>query len=150
MLRSLLAAIVMVFAIAGVCSAAPADGQRAGKPDPNAPSPDDPRYLSMIVKACHAAEIPLEPTNQGKIYDDEVPLTHEERQAMYEELGCIDVPLPMQWITGTMTAAACRGHAGYIAAMQFLEQRPDLAEYPAVGAWECKMQSHPVISPVGQ
>ncbi|XSG81360.1 MAG: hypothetical protein ACPW61_09760 [Methyloligella sp. ZOD6] len=112
--------------------------------------PTDQVYLSIIVKACHASETLLEPTNQGKIYDNEEPLSHEERQAMFREIGCIDVPIPMQYITGRMNAAACRGHAGYITAMQFLEQRTDLAEYPAVGGWECVLKDHPVISPVGQ
>lgn len=113
-------------------------------------NPTDQVYVQIIVKACHASETLLEPTNQGLKYDDVKPLSAEERKAMYRDLGCIDVPIPMQFVTGRMNAGACRGHAGYITAMQFLEQRSDLAEYPAVGAWECILHDKPVLSPVGQ
>ncbi|ODA67016.1 hypothetical protein A7A08_02313 [Methyloligella halotolerans] len=118
--------------------------------DNDGSDPTDQVYLQIIVKACHATETLLQPTNQGVKYDDVQPLSREERLAMYREIGCIDVPIPMRFITGRMNAGACRGHAGYMAAMQFLEQRSDLAEYPAVGAWECILSDKPVVSPVGQ
>jgi hypothetical protein len=94
-------------------------------------------YVQIIVKACRPAETPLEPTNHGKVYDDEKPMTLAERKAMWVELGCVDVPIPMEWLSQEMTPAACKGHAGYIASMQFLEQRQDLADHRAVGAWQC-------------
>jgi hypothetical protein len=114
--------------------------------------PDDqtPVYVQIIVKACPPAETPLEPINQGKVYDDEKPLTLAERKAALVAQGCIDVPIPMEWMTQEMTPEACRGHAGYLAAMQFLEQRHDLAGMQAVGAWECVVTDHQVIGAVSQ
>jgi hypothetical protein len=109
-----------------------------------------PRYLQIIVKACHNAETPLEPFNQGKSYDDEKPASIEERKAALVALGCIDVPIPMEWMSGEMTASACRGHDGYLAAMQFLQQRQDLKEYPAVGAWGCIETDHEVVGALSQ
>ena len=38
-------------------------------------------YVQLIVKACRGVEVPLEPTNHGKVYNDEKPLTREERKA---------------------------------------------------------------------
>ena|SRR5688572_25784187 len=102
-------------------------------------------YVQIIVKACPAAETPLQPINQGKFYDQEKSLTPAERKAMLAELGCIDVPIPMEWLTQEMSAAGCKGHAGYLASMQFLQQRQDLAKYPAVGAWECIITPHEVV-----
>jgi hypothetical protein len=102
-------------------------------------------YVQIIVKACPAAETPLQPINQGKFYDREKSLTPAERKAMLAELGCIDVPIPMEWLTQEMSAAGCKGHAGYLASMQFLQQRQDLAKYPAVGAWECIISPHEVV-----
>jgi len=102
-------------------------------------------FVQLIVKACRAAETPLEPTNQGKIYNDEKPLTLEERKAALTVLGCIDVPVPMDFLAEGMTANACIGRGGYLAAMQFLDQRQDLHEFPAVGAWECVITNHEVV-----
>jgi len=102
-------------------------------------------YVQLIVKACRAVERPLEPTNRGKVYDDEKPLTLEERKAALLATGCIDVPVPMEFLADAMSPNACMGHGGYIAAMQFLEQRHDLREFPAVGAWQCVITDHEVI-----
>jgi hypothetical protein len=102
-------------------------------------------FVQLIVKACRAAETPLEPTNQGKVYNDEKPLTLEERKAALTALGCIDVPVPMDFLAEGMTANACIGRGGYLAAMQFLDQRQDLREFPAVGAWECVISDHEVV-----
>ena len=102
-------------------------------------------YVQLIVKACHRAETPLEPTNQGKVYNDEKPMTLDERKAALVALGCIDVPVPMDFLADAMSPSACMGHGGYLAAMQFLEQRQDLAEFPAVGSWECIITDHEVI-----
>ncbi|MGH6864969.1 MAG: hypothetical protein ACREDO_02045 [Methyloceanibacter sp.] len=109
------------------------------------PGEQHPVYVQLIVKACPAEEAALEPTGQGKIYNDEKPVTLEERNAALRALGCVDVPVPMEFLADAMTPAACMGHAGYIAAMQFLQQRQDLAKYPAVGAWQCVITDHEVI-----
>ncbi|MFD0986608.1 hypothetical protein [Methyloligella solikamskensis] len=134
--------------VSPLLASVPADAATGSTSDSS--NPTDQVYVQIIVKACHASETLLEPTNQGVKYDDVKALSKEERLAMYRDLGCIDVPIPMQFVTGRMNAGACRGHAGYITAMQFLEQRTDLAEYPAVGAWECILNDEPVISPAGQ
>ncbi len=102
-------------------------------------------YVQLIVKACRSVEVPLEPTNQGKVYDDEKPLTTEERKAQAFAAGCIDVPVPMEFLADAMSPTACMGHGGYIAAMQFLQQRHDLREFPAVGAWQCVITDHEVV-----
>lgn len=102
-------------------------------------------YVQLIVKACRRAETPLQPTNQGKSYDDEKPMTGEERRLAITKLGCIDVPVPMDFLADAMSPNACIGHAGYMASMQFLEQRQDLHEFPAVGAWQCVVTDHEVI-----
>ena len=102
-------------------------------------------YVQLIVKACRGVEVPLEPTNQGKVYNDEKPLTPEERKAQLFATGCIDVPVPMEFLADAMSPTACMGHGGYVAAMQFLAQRHDLREFPAVGAWQCVITDHEVV-----
>jgi hypothetical protein len=109
-----------------------------------------PVYVQIIVKACHQAETPLQPINQGKSYDDEKPMSLEERKAAILALGCIDVPIPMDWVTWTMTPEACQGHAGYMAAMEFLQQRQDLGEFRAVGSWGCIVMDHPATGAISQ
>ena len=107
-------------------------------------------FVQIIVKACHVAETPLEPTNQGTVYNDEKPMTLAERKASWVQLGCIDVPIPMEWLTQEMSPAGCQGHAGYIASMQFLEQRQDLAEHRAVGAWQCVLSKSRIAGVASQ
>ncbi len=102
-------------------------------------------YVQLIVKACRGVEVPLEPTNQGKLYNDEKSLTFEERKANLIATGCIDVPAPMEFLADAMSPTACLGHGGYLAAMQFLQQRQDLHEFPAVGAWQCVISDHDVV-----
>jgi hypothetical protein len=104
-------------------------------------------YVQLIVKACPQAETPLEPINQGKVYDNEPPMTLEQRKASLIALGCIDVPVPMEFLAEGMSPSACMGHGGYLAAMQFLEQRQDLAKYSAVGAWQCVITDHEIVGP---
>lgn len=140
MTRILIAALALGLALSGTAYAAQT---ATGVPDDQHPV-----YVQIIVKACPAAETPLEPTNQGKVYDDEKPMTLAERKASLTAQGCIDVPVPMEWITGEMTPQACRGHAGYLAAMQFLAQRQDLTGFPAVGAWECLVTDHQVVGAI--
>jgi hypothetical protein len=114
------------------------------------PDEQHPVYVQIIVKACPAAETPLEPTNHGKVYDDEKPMTAEERKAALVDQGCIDVPIPMEWVNGDMSPQACRGHAGYIASMEFLRQRQDLAGFPTVGAWNCIETDYQIVGAVSQ
>ncbi len=143
MIRHSIVAIALSLAISGIAAAEDAQS------DPSQPrmgeQKDKTVYVQLIVKACHRAEIPLVPTNQGKVYNDEKPVTLEERKAALVALGCIDVPVPMDFLADAMSPSACMGHGGYLAAMQFLEQRQDLAEFPAVGSWECIITDHEVI-----
>jgi hypothetical protein len=143
MIRHLLAAFALAFASCG--SAAAADGQADPSPTRMGEQQEKTVYVQLIVKACHQAETPLQPTNQGKIYDNEKSLTLEERKAALVALGCIDVPVPMDFLADAMSPSACMGHGGYLAAMQFLAQRQDLAEFPAVGAWQCIITDHEVV-----
>lgn len=102
-------------------------------------------YVQLIVKACRAVETPLEPINQGKVYDDDKPMTLEERKAVLTAMGCIDVPVPMDFLADAMSPNACIGHGGYLASMQFLKQRQDLHKFPTVGSWHCVISDHEII-----
>ena len=104
--------------------------------------------MQIIVKACPESQTALEPINQGKVYDDETSMTREERNAELTAQGCMDVPIPMEWVTGNMTPESCRARAGYFAAMEFLQQRQDLAGYRAVGAWECLVTDHQLVGAI--
>ena len=105
--------------------------------------------VEVIVKACPQVETPLEPINQGHSYDSDRPITLDERKAYYAKLGCIDVPIPPEWMTQEMTYDGCKGHAGYLASMRFLAQRQDLKSFPAVGYWVCVPQEFPVSGATG-
>ncbi|MEM9590749.1 MAG: hypothetical protein AAF967_05335 [Pseudomonadota bacterium] len=102
-------------------------------------------YVQLIVKACRAVVTPLEPTNHGKVYNDEKPMTAAERKAAIVATGCIDVPVPMEFLAEGLSPNSCIGRGGYMAAMQFLEQRQDLQEFSAVGSWHCVITDHEVI-----
>jgi hypothetical protein len=146
MMRTLIAGLALGLAIGGIAQAATSDGVGPrGLPDEQHPV-----FVQIIVKACPQAETPLEATNQDKSYDAETPMTIEERKASLVAQGCIDVPVPMEWVNGNLTPEACRGHAGYIAAMQFIEQRQDLKGFPAVGAWQCIVTDHEVVGAINQ
>ena len=145
-MRTLIAALALGLAMAGLAAAATNDGlEPRGLPDDQHPV-----YVQIIVKACPQAETALEPTNQGKSYDTETPMTLEERKASLVAQGCIDVPIPMEWVNGNMTPQACRGPAGYLADMEYLLQRQDLAGFPAVGAWQCLITDHQVVGAITQ
>ena len=105
--------------------------------------------LEVIVKACPQVETSLEPINQGHSYDSDRPVTLDERKAYYAKLGCIDVPIPPEWMTQEITYDGCKGHAGYLASMRFLAQRQDLKSFPAVGYWVCVPQEFPVSGATG-
>jgi hypothetical protein len=53
----------------------------------------------------------------------------------------------MEFLADAMSPNACLGRGGYMAAMQFLQQRQDLREFPAVGSWHCVVTDHEVIGP---
>jgi len=97
----------------------------------------NPPYVQIVVTACPAAETPLEPINQGKIYDNERSMTREERTANFREIGCVEVPIPAEVITQELSYRQCIGPAGYLASMQYLEQNPTLVRTPHVGQWAC-------------
>ena len=143
-MRNLIAGLALGFTVTGAYAATTEGLDRRGLPNEQHPV-----YVQIIVKACPAAETPLEPTNQGKVYGDEKPMTAVERKASLVK-GCIDVPIPMEWVNGDMSPQACRGHDGYIAAMEFLRQRQDLAGFPAIGAWQCLVTDHQVVGAVSQ
>jgi hypothetical protein len=105
--------------------------------------------VEVIVKACPQVETPLEPINQGHSYDSDRSITLDERKAYYAKLGCIDVPIPPEWMTQEITYDGCKGHAGYLASMRFLAQRQDLKSFPAVGYWVCVPQEFPVSGATG-
>ena len=106
--------------------------------DERAPLLDmDPPYVQIIITACPPAETPLEPINQGKSYENERSMTRAERIAYLHEIGCVEVPIPVEVITQDLSYRQCIGPAGYLAAMQYLEQNPTLARTPAVGQWAC-------------
>jgi hypothetical protein len=64
-------------------------------------------------------------------------MTREERNAYFREIGCIEVPIPPEWITQELSYRQCRGAAGYLVSMQYLEQNQTLTRTPAVGQWAC-------------
>lgn len=140
MIRHAIAALAL-----GAVAYGPAAADDSDRPTRMGEDKEKTIYVQLIVKACRAVETPLEPTNQGKIYDNEKPLTLEERKAALIATGCIDVPVPMEFLAEGMSPNACMGHGGYLAAMQFLEQRQDLREFSAVGAWQCVISDHEVI-----
>ena len=106
-------------------------------------------YIEIIVTACPAVNVPLEPTNQGHSFDNDPdpepdpahPLANHFK--LLKTLHCIDVPIPAQALASDMTMGACMGQGGYIAAMQFLQGRPDLSGFPDIGAWNCILRSTP-------
>lgn len=97
----------------------------------------NPPYVQIVVTACPAAETPLEPINQGKIYDNERSMTRAERTAYFRASGCIEVPIPAEVITQELSYRQCMGPAGYLVSMQYLEQNPTLVRTPVVGQWAC-------------
>lgn len=110
----------------------------------------NPPYVQVIVTACPAAETPLKPTNHGKAYDNERSMTREERNAYFREIGCIEVPIPAEWITQELSYRQCRGPAGYLLSMQYLEQNKTLVRTPVVGEWACIPGGSPFVGVASQ
>jgi hypothetical protein len=119
-------------------------GERAALLDTNPP------YVQLVVTACPAAETPLEPTTHGKSYANERSMTREERNAHFRAIGCIEVPVPAEWITQELSYRQCKGAAGYLAAMQYLEQNQTLVRTPAVGQWACIPGGTPFVGVASQ
>lgn len=140
MIRHVIAALAL-----GALACGPAVAEEPDQPTRIGEDKDKTVYVQLIVKACRGVETPLEPTNQGKVYNDEKPLTLDERKALLIATGCIDVPVPMEFLAEGMSPTTCMGRGGFMAAMQFLQQRQDLHEFPAVGAWQCVISDHEVI-----
>ena len=97
----------------------------------------NPPYVQIVVTACPPAETPLEPTNFGKSYENERGMTREERIAYFREIGCVEVSIPAEIITQELGYRQCMGPAGYLAAMQYLQQNATLARTLYVGQWAC-------------
>jgi hypothetical protein len=116
------------------------------------PNGDDqhPIYIEVVVTACAAVETALQPTGQGDIPAEHRSMTHEERIAYLAKIGCINVPIPPEWLTREMTYAACTHHGGWQAAIEFLQKRQDLKATPEVGQTECIVSDHPFESVASQ
>lgn len=142
MLKMKCHAIAVFVAASFLCTAASAESDQ---PTRMGSDKEKTVYVQLIVKACRAMEAPLEPINQGKVYDNEKPMTLDERKAALTATGCIDVPVPMDFLADAMSPNACMGHGGYLASMQFLKQRQDLHEFPAVGSWHCVVSDHEIV-----
>jgi hypothetical protein len=110
----------------------------------------NPPYVQVVVTACPAAETPLEPINQGKSYEKERSMTRAERNAYFREIGCVEVPIPPEWITQELSYTQCRGPIGYLVSMQYLEQNKTLARTPAVGQWACITGGTPFVGVASQ
>ena len=73
---------------------------------------------------------PLQPINQGHRYDDDKPMTHQRARWLTTRNSAASMlPIPPEWMTQEITYEACKGHAGYLASMQFLQQRQDLKKF---------------------
>lgn len=140
MIRSVIAALAL-----GAVAYGPAAAKDPDQPTRMGEDKEKTIYVQLIVKACRGVEVPLEPINQGKVYGDQKPKTRKESMAAVIATGCIDVPVPMEFLADAMSPNACLGHGGYLASMQFLEQRQDLHEFPTVAAWHCVISDHEVV-----
>jgi hypothetical protein len=110
----------------------------------------NPPYVQVVVTACPAAETPLKPINQGKSYENERSMTRAERNTYFREIGCIEVPIPPEWITQELSYAQCRGPIGYLVSMQYLEQNKTLVRTPSVGQWACIPGGSPFVGVASQ
>jgi hypothetical protein len=120
-------------------------------------------YVELIVKACPSANQAAQankpnavmgyyadPINQGKNYEHEHALSKEERQAGFTAMGCIDVPVPPEWISVELTRQACMSHIGYLIALQYLQQAAAYrSDFPDIGQWECIEHANPVQGVAG-
>jgi hypothetical protein len=109
-----------------------------------------PLYYQIIVVYCpEPLEIPLEPTNQGKSYDDDIPPTMEERKAALKGHGCLDVPVPMEYLLQEMTAEKFANHGGAQVAAEFQQKRQDLRGW-VVGLIQLHLSEYEVTGVANQ
>jgi hypothetical protein len=120
-------------------------------------------FIELIVKACPAADQSAQanklsavqgyytdPINQGNGYENEHALSKDERQAAFTAMGCIDLPVPPEWISGELTRQACLSHMGYLIALQYLQQAAAYRnDFPDIGQWECIEHANPVQGVAG-
>jgi hypothetical protein len=120
-------------------------------------------FIELIVKACPATDQAAQankpsavqgyyadPINQGKSSEHDRALSKEERQAAFTAMGCIDVPVPPEWMSGELTRQACMGHIGYLIGLQYLQQAAAYrSDFPDVGQWECIEHANPVQGVAG-
>jgi hypothetical protein len=138
MLRSLMLGAALTVATCNFCYAAP--------PSRSPGLADLASHLQIVIKACNKSDTKTVPINQGKSYDDVQSMSDKEREAIWKKLDCIDVPLPMHLLTAPMLPSECRGQAGYLASMQYLQSVPKYANR-MVGGWGCiisKKSTQPV------
>jgi hypothetical protein len=120
-------------------------------------------FVELIVKACPSANQSApgdkpdavqgyyaDPINQGKSYENERAPSKEERQAAFTAMGCIDVPVPPEWVSGELTRQACMSHVGYLIGLQYLQQAAAYRrDFPDIGQWECIEHANPVQGVAG-
>ena len=109
-----------------------------------------PLYYQIIVTYCpEPLETPLEPTNQGKSYDDEIPPTMEERKAALKGQGCLDVPVPMEYRLQEMTVEKFINHGGAQITVEFQQKRQDLRGW-VVGLIQLHLSEYEVTGVANQ
>jgi hypothetical protein len=120
-------------------------------------------FIELIIKACPAADQSAQankpsavqgyyadPTNPGQSYENEHAPSKEERQAAFTAMGCIDVPVPPEWISVELTRQACMSQVGYLIALQYLQQAAAYrTDFPEIGQWECIEHANPVQGVAG-
>lgn len=110
----------------------------------------NPPYVQVLVTACPPAETPLEPTNQGKSYENERGMTRAERNTYFRDIGCIEVPIPPEWMTQELSYRQCIGPAGYLVAMQYLEQNATWCGRPPWGSGPAFRAAPPFVGVASQ
>lgn len=107
-------------------------------------------YVQIIVTACPPpADLRklkgvsgYEP-NYNDVPGDHKSMTRKETQAKLKKDGCRETPVPMELIPQEMTDGDCMGKAGYLVAMQYLENAAEFKGTPYVGMWECILSTIP-------
>jgi hypothetical protein len=109
-----------------------------------------PLYYQIIVTYCpEPLETPLEPTSQGKSYDDEIPPTMEERKAALKGHGCLDVPVPMEYLLRELTVEKFINHGGAQITVEFQQKRQDLRGW-VVGLIQLHLSEYEVTGVANQ
>ncbi len=109
-----------------------------------------PLYYQIIIMYCPAAlETPLQPFNQGKSYDEEIPPTMEERKAALKGHGCVDVPVPMEYLSQEISVEKFTNYAGAQIAAEFQKKRQDLRNW-VVGLIQLHLSEYEVTGVANQ